>query len=82
MEQRKTTDSNKNKRRPVQTRAMIMMDRVTKRYDAGSPLALNRVYAFGSTTGTPEVCPSRSSRTRNRSTQISNAHDRDRKSVV
>ena len=43
MEQRKTTDSNKNKRRPVQTRAMIMMDRVTKRYDAGSPLALDRV---------------------------------------
>ena len=43
MEQRKTTDSNKNKRRPVQTRAMIKMDRVTKRYDAGSPLALDRV---------------------------------------
>lgn len=43
MEQRKTTDLNKNKRRPVQTRAMIMMDRVTKRYDAGSPLALDRV---------------------------------------
>ena len=43
MEQRKTTDSNKNKRRPVQTRAMIMMDRVTKRYDTSSPLALDRV---------------------------------------
>ena len=31
-------------------------------------------YALGSTTGAPEVCPSRSSRTKNSSTQISNAH--------
>ena len=31
-------------------------------------------YALGRTTGAPEVCPSRSSRTKNSSTQISNAH--------
>ena len=32
-------------------------------------------YAPGGTTGTPEVCPSRSSRTRESSPQISYAHD-------
>ena len=31
-------------------------------------------YALGSTTGAPELRPSRSSRTKNSSTQISNAH--------
>ena len=31
-------------------------------------------HALGRTTGTPEVCPSRSSRTKDSSTQISNAH--------
>nr|AOE11090.1 hypothetical protein [uncultured bacterium] len=33
-------------------------------------------YASGETTGTLEVSPTRSSRTRVRSTQISNAHSR------
>ena len=32
--------------------------------------------AIGMTTGTPEVCPFRSSRTRNSAPQISNAHGR------
>ena len=37
---------------------------------------LSKMYAPGGTTGKPEVCPTRSSRTSVRATQISYAHDR------